>query len=200
MQVAKIEISESEAGRLYREYREHRHYSEPVDDEVRRAYREISRGKMIIRAIDSVREAGLDSKTGLPKLALARADLKKVYLTCRKNGSARMAGQANRYYWPQRNKMPPSDVICFVAHSFNFNLRDAEYDTFAFLPEIPARLKPKQHLERYHILWEVTWDRAPTKDPYLLRRIGHADLWLVVGAWDLTDVERAALATRMAVM
>lgn len=35
------------------------------------------------------------------------------------------------------------------------------------------------------------------KDPYLLRRIGKGDMWLVVAAWDLTEVERAALATRL---
>jgi hypothetical protein len=31
----------------------------------------------------------------------------------------------------------------------------------------------------------------------LLRRIGRADLWLVVAGWDLTEVERAALSTRL---
>jgi hypothetical protein len=34
-------------------------------------------------------------------------------------------------------------------------------------------------------------------DPFLLRRIGSADLWLVVASWELTAVEVAALATRV---
>ena len=34
-------------------------------------------------------------------------------------------------------------------------------------------------------------------DHTLLRRIGKADLWLVVAAWELTLVEQAALAARV---
>jgi len=37
------------------------------------------------------------------------------------------------------------------------------------------------------------------RDPYLLRRLGKGDLWLVVAAWDLTEVERAALQSRVTV-
>jgi len=33
-------------------------------------------------------------------------------------------------------------------------------------------------------------------DPYLLRRFG-GDAWLVVAAWDLTDVERAVMSQRV---
>jgi hypothetical protein len=36
-------------------------------------------------------------------------------------------------------------------------------------------------------------------DPLLLRRIGCADLWLVLTGRGLTDLERAALATRVGV-
>lgn len=43
----------------------------------------------------------------------------------------------------------------------------------------------------------LQWQRVPPRDPFLLRRIGKADLWLVVAMWDLTEVERAALATRL---
>ena len=39
--------------------------------------------------------------------------------------------------------------------------------------------------------------RTPPRDPYLLRRIGKADLWLVVASWELTEVEMAALSTRV---
>ena len=31
----------------------------------------------------------------------------------------------------------------------------------------------------------------------LLRRMGRGDLWLVMAAWDLTEVERAALQARV---
>ncbi len=57
----------------------------------------------------------------------------------------------------------------------------------------------KRHLHHsnYHILWEAEWTKIVPRDPYLLRRIGQADLWLVVAAWNLTEVERAALSTRI---
>jgi hypothetical protein len=41
------------------------------------------------------------------------------------------------------------------------------------------------------------WRPAPPVDPMLLRRIGLADLWVVLAAWDLTPVEQAALAARI---
>jgi hypothetical protein len=198
MQVANIEIDKYEAAELYREYREHRHYSAPVDEEIKSAYRAISRGKMVIRAIESVVQGGLN-KQGLPHLALARADQKKVHLLARKNGSALMSDGDNLYYYQHKGKLPPDTVFNFPRGSFPFNLAKDEFRTWTFLPDIPERHKPKWKLENYHILWEATWDKVPTKDPYLLRRIGDADLWLVVAMWDLSEVERAALATRMAV-
>lgn len=52
-------------------------------------------------------------------------------------------------------------------------------------------------MNKYHILWEAEWSPIPPRDPMLLRRIGKADLWVVVAHWDLTEVERAALSTRI---
>lgn len=70
MDVTKLAVSTAEAARLYREYRDHRHSATPIDDEIRRVYREISRGKVVIRAIESIRAAGL-GPDALPKLACA---------------------------------------------------------------------------------------------------------------------------------
>ena len=72
MEVAKITIDAAEADRLYREYREHRHSATPIDDEIRRVYREVSRGKVVLRAIESIRAAGLGDDA-LPKLAIVRS-------------------------------------------------------------------------------------------------------------------------------
>jgi len=65
------------------------------------------------------------------------------------------------------------------------------------VPIIPGYLRPKRGLQNYHILWEAEWSRGVPVDPYLLRRIGQGDLWLVVAAWELTEVERAAMSTRV---
>jgi hypothetical protein len=66
----------------------------------------------------------------------------------------------------------------------------------AIVPIVPVYLRPKRGLANYHVLWEAEWRRIPPHDPMLLRRIG-GDMWLVVAQWDLTEVERAALATRI---
>jgi hypothetical protein len=65
------------------------------------------------------------------------------------------------------------------------------------VPPVPLSLKPKRGLASYFILWEANWQPEPARDPYLLRRIGRADLWVVLAHWELTEVERAALSTRV---
>lgn len=67
----------------------------------------------------------------------------------------------------------------------------------AVVPLVPLDLRPKRGLANYHVLWEAVWEPAPPVDPMLLRRIGQGDLWVVCAAWDLTEVERAALAARI---
>jgi hypothetical protein len=67
----------------------------------------------------------------------------------------------------------------------------------ALTPIVPLNVRPKRGLENYHVLWEAEWQPVPPGDPYLLRRIGRSDAWLVVAAWHLTEIERAVLATRM---
>jgi len=66
----------------------------------------------------------------------------------------------------------------------------------AAVPLIPVHLRPKAALSNYHILWEAEWTKRYPVDPYLLRRFG-GDAWLVVAAWDLTDVERAVMGSRL---
>nr|RAW03963.1 hypothetical protein DBT41_10200 [Aerococcus urinae] len=66
----------------------------------------------------------------------------------------------------------------------------------AKVPIIPVHLRPRHALANYHILWEADWHEVPY-DPYLLRRIGKGDMWLVVAMWDLTEVERSALSARI---
>ncbi len=65
------------------------------------------------------------------------------------------------------------------------------------MPIVPINLRPKRGLANYHILWEAEWHNVVPVDPLLLRRLGKGDLWLVVAAWDLTEVEQAALTARI---
>jgi hypothetical protein len=58
-------------------------------------------------------------------------------------------------------------------------------------------VRPRRGIENHHVLWEAIWQPAPPVDPMLPRRIGEADLWVVCAAWELTEVERAVLASRV---
>ncbi len=66
----------------------------------------------------------------------------------------------------------------------------------ASLPFIPPAYRPPLRIENYHLLWEAEWRKGAgpqRRDPILLRRVS-GDLFAVVAAWDLTDVEKLVLA------
>lgn len=194
MEVTLIEMDPENALELYREYKHDRAYSTPEDAEIRRAYQLLSQGKVIIRALESIKNAGLNADR-LPKLAIAEATERCCRFVVNFDGDAIMA---------PRDKVPsfwgrpsPRDFR-FERGAFGGQLPDGTRTTFtATAPQIPLKLRPKRGLQNYHVLWEAEWTPIPTRDPYLLRRIGESDLWLVCAHWDLTEVERAVLATRM---
>src|SRR5262245_27788304 len=95
MHTETIEIDRSEARRLYRKYREHLHYSTPIDDEIRRTYQLMAQGRVIIKALESIKVAGLNSE-GWPKLAIAPADALNVECRMEKNGSCWFDGRQHR--------------------------------------------------------------------------------------------------------
>lgn len=186
MEVEKVVVDKAQAKQLYREYQEHKEHMTPMDREIAKTYRLIAQGRVIIRAIESIRAAGVGSD-GRPKLALARADGRFCRLSMNRSGSASM-------YTDGKWRME-SGAFRFPAGTFPVTdsyIQDAE----AVMPLIPVHLRPRTALDAYHVLWEAEWRRVPPRDPYLLRRLA-GDLWMVVAAWDLTEVERAAMATRM---
>jgi len=191
IEAVKIEIEAGEAKRLYREYREHAHYSRPIDDEVRRAYQLLAQGKLVIRALESIVKAGV-GEDGMPKLALMQATKDRVVCRMRENGVAIMTANGN--FWGR-----PAFSHTFNFPAGSFPTRADWLDRTAFMPQIPLPIRPRHGLENYHVLWEAEWRPVAPRDPYLLRRIGKSDMWLVVAMWDLTEVERAALASRITV-
>lgn len=192
MDVSTLAIDKAEAERLYREYRDHRHSATEIDDEIRRVYKEISKGKVVIRAIESIRAAGL-GEDKLPKLAIVKADEPSVKISTQSNGAAKMMA-ASVSGW--RAKNAASKVFEFPTGSFP-GIRADKYRFEAVTPHIPPHARPKTALDQYHILFEAEWSPIPPVDPYLLRRIGGSDMWIVCAAWNLTEVERAAMATRI---
>jgi hypothetical protein len=192
METMTVKIDREKARELYRDYLTHQNYEKPIDEEIRRTYRLIAAGRLVIQALESVRLAGQD-EPGFPKLAIARADQKVQHAYVRADGSARMAPNM----WNTRRQAaarmtgfdwPPGAFPRPTLRGFHGE---------ALVPLVPLPLRPKRGLENYHILWEADWRRAVPHDPLLLRRLGQGDLWLVLAQWDLTEVERAALATRV---
>jgi hypothetical protein len=191
MEVRKIVVSRAKARDLLQEYRKHVHYQTPMDAEIQRAYEMISKGRVVIQALESIKAAGLDER-GMPRLAIVRADKPSVHCSVSGDGSCRFTApgqhrgaRGQQFNLPRGSFVPPAN-----APRWGNSGR-------ATTPLIPVHHRPRRGLANYHVLWEAEWSPEPPVDPYLLRQIG-GDLWLVVAAWDLTEVERAVMRTRMA--
>lgn len=179
MNIETLGVTQQQALVALREYKQHRSVYDKRDWEIERIYRQISKGKAVISAIEAVRLAGLDQK-GWPKLALMRADQQvcrcEAYSGWRILRATGTWSKAAEWYF----KIPFPGAPWMSE------------DAIARLPRIPPQHRPPQaRLANYHILWEADWVGIP-RDPYLLRRIGK-DAWVVCAAWDLTDVEVAVM-------
>jgi hypothetical protein len=189
MQTEQITMDPVEARLLWLEYRRHQQHSDPIDREIERVYREIAKGRVVIRAMESVRAAGL-GEDRLPKLAIVRADAAMCYLKPNWNGGARM--QAKK----QTRDNETRSYIDFPAGSFP-GIDSGKWRAEAMVPLIPLKYRPKTALASYSILFEAEWRKVVPTDPMLLRRVGDGDVWIVVAAWDLTEVERSVMAQRL---
>jgi hypothetical protein len=181
MNVQTMGVSPEAAQVALLEYKQHRNVYDKRDWEIERVYRQISKGKTVISVHDAIRRAGVD-ELGRPRLAIMRADQERVL--CEPNldeirftTATRSRAQDRSFVinWPGR---PP--------------VRNMWWSAQALLPRIPPQYRPVSiSLAKYHILWEADWTAIP-RDPYLLKRIGK-DAWVVLAAWDLTDVELSVL-------
>ena len=203
MQTIPVALDRSKARALYRDYKKHLHWSRPIDRECMRAYQFLALGRLVIQALESVKAAGLNTEgeaVGFPKLALCRADAVSCNCTLNFRGGCTMAPDdaRARFRWRSDNALINwRTVLSWLDGTFIPNPDVRRTRAVALVPTPPLHLRPKRGLENYHVLWEASWTPAPPGDPLLLRRIGQADLWLVVAQWDLTAVEKAALATRV---
>jgi len=179
MNPTRIIFPKEEAHQLWMKYREHRDVATPQDRKIEDIYRRISRGEKVIKAIESIRQAGLDAN-GDPRLALIRADANICFYRKETNQVVFRMDSWGSDNWHRRRIVVPWQGMGFGSTKKSI------------VPLIPLHLRPKTSLTNYHILFEAEWQMIPPTDPMLLRRFGN-DLWLVVAAWDLTAVERAVL-------
>jgi hypothetical protein len=196
MQTENVVMSRSEARELYREYKKHLHYSTPIDREVQRAYHLLAQGRLVIKALESVVKAGLDGE-GHPKLAIACATATRCVARLDRNGSATFDSRTVQSYKPRDDNKWIAERAYFAFPRGSFAVPREVWSMTAQVPLVPINHRPRRGLANYAILWEAEWKKIVPVDPFLLRRIGKADLWAVVAMWDLSEVERGALATRL---
>ena len=198
METQHVIMGRAEARDLYRKYKEHKHYSTPVDREVMRAYQLLAQGRPVIKALESIRVAGLNDQ-GWPELAIAPATAKQVECSLRDNGALAFDARESRSFRTvnEQHLIAERCYFSFPAGSFPRGERRGWWSARAIVPIVPVEHRPARGLANYHVLWEAEWSRTPPRDPFLLRRIGKADLWVVLAMWELSEVERAALATRV---
>jgi hypothetical protein len=204
--VQPIKMERYKARELYDQYKAHCKSKHTAEDRgIMLGYRALAEGKSVINIFDVFRTCPADHR-GLPKLAIGRAHWERCWYdreretdqaefrdrernwSIRKNArmavvripAAHMSRETCQYYWHpgereqrQRRNGPGRAIV----------------------PIIPANIRPKTSLERYHILWEADWDVVP-RDPLLLRQI-HGGVFAVLAQWDLTDLERAVLSGRL---
>ena len=176
METQHVKIDRYEAEKAYHAYLKNKVHQRPEDEEIKRTDKFISQGKTVIRALESIKIAGLDAH-GLPKLAIGQATAEWILCHMQTNGSCTFTQKR----WSKWNSKEP---ITLPAGTFpNRQTSKSNWEAArAMVPIIPLQHRPQRALENYHILWEAEWERIPPKDPYLLKRLGKGDLWLVLAA------------------
>jgi len=191
MKVEALKMDPDKARELYERYVEHRDQMRPEDHEIAAIYKKIAEGKTVIRALESIRAAGV-FESGLPKLAICPAHMAECWFSWSGSGENTRVRFGKQHVHERERK----GVVRMPWPNFKDPNAGSRWTWCAQVPLVPVHLRPKHSLENYHILWEAEWTKRYPVDPYLLRRFG-GDAWLVVAAWDLTPVERAVMEQRL---
>lgn len=189
MQVELLKEEKDAATAKYKEYLQaSKTCRDKTYDDLKKVYNHVRRGKAVLD-IAKVIPAGGVRVGHQPNLAICQAIATKVLCRYSRSGDVIFRDAANR-----------------MTKKTDIDLRKAlpawqgdvwEVSLTAPVPIIPPRLRPAKLTKDYYILWEVdTWTMAPSRDPYLLRRLTPT-LFLVCAAWDLTDIEMAVMAGRI---
>ena len=198
-----IDLPAEEAKRHYEEYRALGARATVEDVAIQAVYREIARGHTVIDVKAAIVAGGHD-EAGRPRLAFARADEPEIacwregrYLRgeWEKTGDLRFWPSMVRE-WQVASRSRRLEIIPAALEGWP----PLAITWYAMTPIIPAALRPRGDLSRYHLLWEAEWSEksslpVPPRDPALLRHIT-GTLYSVLAVWDLTEVERAVLGMR----
>ena len=207
MELATIELDVDEAKERYAEYAgamKKRHSEE--DAAIAAGYKALAEGKSLISMTETIAAGGAD-ELGRPKLAVAASTADVVYLDRRRGGTVRFcASDQPRDGWT-RDVSQAGVRVAAALEPLDHNLvwtNKLRSDRWggccwkAMVPLVPPRFRVRGWRSS-HVLFEAEWAEhtppAPV-DPALLRHL-RGDLWVVLGVWDLTPLERAVLGERL---
>lgn len=197
-----IEMDEAEAKALYDDYAEQ--IKKRGDDaekhlkDLKSTYYHLSQGRKVIDIYEVFKNSGL-KKDGTPQLAIARADLKKVYFHKEAMGAGCFAKKENWYDAADNVRLPSGTFKQWEMTETDPNdkwsrPKIVRQSLVSKVPLVPAHVMPSGKLDNYYILFEVVqWDDVPVAaDPYLLKRI-NANAFVVLAEWDVTPIEQAIM-------
>jgi hypothetical protein len=199
MDVQTVTMDPEDAAQAFKEYRAaFMAERNRIDGELMRGYKALAEGKTVISLVDAIQRGGVDD-LGRPRLAIARADERRIEMQIMSGGEVTYdPDHRSRINADDRLFSFPTDTMPHPHLDEGTSAWQAPWSGWwmASLPFIPPKYRPPLKLDNYHLLWEAEWRRAVGRqrlDPMLLRRLG-GDLFAVVAAWDLTEVEKLVLA------
>lgn len=204
-----MEEPKKQATRKWREYvQATKISSDPIYKDLAKVYNQLKGGRKVIDIGKVIIKGGVND-WNQPNLAIAKAQTKEVFCSYYESGTCNFVNRVEGSWTSNARHPIAEDVIITGMPTFSCKdliakgklQKDRDWrrmEIAAPVPLIPPRLLPTDLATgNYYILWEVEeWRPVPPVDPWLLKRIT-SNLFVAVAGWDLTKIERAAMAGRM---
>lgn len=202
-----LNMPREKAREAWKEYCEllKKHDGDQVMRDLKNIYYQLSQGRQVIDAYSAIIDAGLwDS--GFPKLAICRADGRFCHVHRRENGGMVFLHDqipTRSYGWRDKVILPQGSFkwnTPLVGHNWSWSPHESR-SRRTIVPHIPTKFYPDSKLSNFYIMWETDehgWEPVPEPpgDPLLLKRITR-NLFVILAAWDLTDIEKAVIKGAM---
>lgn len=172
-------------------------------------YRELAKGRKLVDVQQIFRECPVDD-IGRPRFALARADRASVRLLWAAESSwCHFLTNADLRFDRSFPELVRSvlmnrlhDHCAIKSWNPEAGATPEDLSGYALVPMVPPDVLRARSMRRNRwVLWEVEeWSDSrltpePDRDPYLLRHLG-GTVYVVVGEWELTELERAIMRGR----